>query len=115
MTHYATGRAFEYRVKRDLRKRGYYVSRSAGSHGAIDVLGHADGVILMVQCKTDGELPADEWNMLCLLAHWARPIAVPLLASKDERGHIVYARLTGEKVGRSRPCEKWEPKEVGES
>ena len=34
------------------------------------------------------------------------------LASKDDAGHIVYARLTGEKVGRSKPCEVWIPQEV---
>ena len=110
MTHYTRGRDFEYRVKRHLERHGFEVARMAGSHTAVDLMALRPGNWLFIQCKTDGRISAEQWNKLLLMAQWAN--ATPLLASKDGQGHIVYARLTGEKRGRERPCEAWEPMEV---
>ena len=39
MTNYSKGANFERRVKRYLESCGYYVVRSAGSHGVLDLVG----------------------------------------------------------------------------
>jgi Holliday junction resolvase len=52
VTRYERGRAKEYRVMAILRKDGWYVSRSAGSHGAVDVLAAREGRILLIQVKS---------------------------------------------------------------
>lgn len=49
--NYRAGRALEYEVKKDFERRGYQVSRTAGSHGLFDLIClRADDVVL-VQCK----------------------------------------------------------------
>lgn len=51
--NYISGRNFEYRVKKYLESKGYFVLRSAGSHTPVDLLAvhpiyyH----ILVIQCK----------------------------------------------------------------
>ena len=60
--NYQRGRRFEWEVKKDLEKQGYAVMRTAGSHGAYDLIAIYDGTSLYVrfiQCKvvkklTDG-------------------------------------------------------------
>lgn len=58
--NYVSGRAFEYRVKRYLEKKGYYVLRTAGSKSAFDLVAipMLDKVpflvvpdVLFIQCK----------------------------------------------------------------
>ncbi|MDA4127978.1 MAG: group I intron-associated PD-(D/E)XK endonuclease [Thaumarchaeota archaeon] len=49
---YQKGREREYKVMELLRKEGYRVSRSAGSHGAADVIAAKDGHVLLVQVKS---------------------------------------------------------------
>ena len=38
MTHYSSGRAFEYKIIHTLEKLGYYPIRTAGSHSQIDIV-----------------------------------------------------------------------------
>jgi Holliday junction resolvase len=97
-TFYESGRDFEYRVMAYLRKRGYlYVTRSAGSHGIIDI--HAakrlesSSIKLAVQAK-HGKSPFGPEDA-DLLIEWARAFeAIPILASNDKDGHIVTSRVT---------------------
>lgn len=57
--NYTSGRRFEYRVKKYLEKKGYYVMRSAGSKSPFDLIAipkhnHTCGSglnILLIQCK----------------------------------------------------------------
>lgn len=68
MTNYDRGKRFEHRVRDDLRKRGYYVIRSAGSKGKIDLVALIDGDVLLIQCKRDGRLPPAERKELLAIA-----------------------------------------------
>lgn len=52
MNPYKKGRNFEYRVKSDLEKKGYYVIRSAGSHSKFDLVAVSQEEVLLIQCKT---------------------------------------------------------------
>lgn len=49
---YARGRAKEYRTMELLRKDGWLASRSAASHGAVDVFAAKGGRMLLIQVKS---------------------------------------------------------------
>jgi len=51
-TAYARGRSREYQVLKKLRDEGWYCSRSAASHGPVDVFAAKDGKIRMIQVKS---------------------------------------------------------------
>ena len=51
-TNYEGGRSREYRAMSTLRKDGWLVARSAGSHGAVDVFAVKEGKVLLVQVKS---------------------------------------------------------------
>ena len=59
MHPYKKGRQFEYVVKKKFEKRGYYVVRSAGSHGVFDLIAIKKGEVLGIQCKL-GNVSKDE-------------------------------------------------------
>jgi len=50
--NYQKGRSKEYSAIYTLRKDGWMVSRSAASHGAVDVFAARDGRVLLVQVKS---------------------------------------------------------------
>ncbi|HXY82854.1 MAG TPA: hypothetical protein VEH56_03975 [Candidatus Saccharimonadales bacterium] len=51
-TPYARGRNREYQALRKLREEGWFCTRSAASHGPVDILAGRGGEILMVQVKS---------------------------------------------------------------
>lgn len=51
LTNYRRGARLEYRVKQRLEAAGFYVVRSAGSHGVADLVGIKDGQVYLVQVK----------------------------------------------------------------
>jgi len=65
--NYNSGRAFEYRVKKFLESKGYYVLRSAGSHSPIDLLAvhKRNHDCLLIQCK-HGSAKADQEELEAL-------------------------------------------------
>ena len=50
--NYVKGRSREYRAMSVLKKDGWMVSRSAASHGAVDVFAAKDGRVLLLQVKS---------------------------------------------------------------
>lgn len=52
MTRYEKGRAREYRAILMLREMGWLVSRSAASHGPVDLIAGKGGRVLLVQVKS---------------------------------------------------------------
>lgn len=52
MSKYSFGRQFEYTTKKSLEKLGFFVIRSAGSHGAIDILACKEEIVFAIQIKT---------------------------------------------------------------
>jgi hypothetical protein len=57
---YLKGRRFEYKRKAAWEKRGYSVMRTAGSHGAFDLIAvpvrNPVAVVELIQCKVTGTL-----------------------------------------------------------
>jgi len=51
-TPYARGRNREYQALRMLREDGWCCTRSAASHGPVDILAGKHGEILMIQVKS---------------------------------------------------------------
>ncbi len=51
-TRYAKGREREYRTMGILRREGWLVSRSAASHGAVDIFAARGGRLLLIQVKS---------------------------------------------------------------
>jgi len=72
-TAYARGRSREYQVLGKLRAEGWFCSRSAASHGPVDVFAAKDGEIRMIQVKSGrGRLRAGDRETLRL---WAQAYA----------------------------------------
>jgi Holliday junction resolvase len=51
-TPYTRGRSREYQALRILRAEGWFCSRSAASHGPVDIFAGRGGRVLMVQVKS---------------------------------------------------------------
>jgi len=100
MTHYNNGRSFEYKVMEDLSVSGWVSVRAAGSKGTTkaDIVAfHPDGRIMMVQCKTNGIISAEEWNRLHEVAGWNEH-STAVIAERPKRGKIAYWAITGKRV-----------------
>jgi Holliday junction resolvase len=86
--NYERGRASEYKCQRDLEALGYQTVRTAGSHGAADVIGWNTQHMRFVQCKTTTGTPSGGYkedmmklNSLLLPPHsqaelWVRKIGL---------------------------------------
>lgn len=110
MTQYANGAALERQVADDLRTRGWWVVRAAGSHGAADLVAlsrHADP--LLVQVKASGAISRAEWGELWDAADHVGGFALVADRARSEsdrrRTWIRYRRLAGPREGARR---EWE-------
>ena len=66
-TPYTRGRSREYQVLRKLRGEGWFCSRSAASHGPVDIFAGRNGRTLMVQVKSGtGRASKEERELLKL-------------------------------------------------
>jgi len=92
---YVRGRAFEYKIATIFRRKGYYVMRSAGSHGPADLIAVKKGYLsLMIQCKTgETKISMQERDIFYLASKEAGVIAI--VASKVSRKPTEYVRLVG--------------------
>ena len=69
-TPYHRGRSREYQVLKLLRKEGWLCSRSAMSHGPIDVFAARNGKDRLIQVKSGtGRMSSDDKIQL---KHWAK-------------------------------------------
>lgn len=95
MTNYRNGYIFELATMEHLQNEGYWVTRSAGSHSCVDVIGIKEGQIVLVQCKRDGKIsPAERASIQATAA--LLDCAVPVLAYKVVgKSAVLLARLTG--------------------
>ena len=93
--NYVQGRAFEYKIATLFRRKGYYVVRSAGSHGPADLVAVKKGLQpILIQCKTgNAGISTDERDILYLTAKETGSIAI--VASKEARKPTLFVRLIG--------------------
>lgn len=72
-TAYARGRSREYQVLKKLKGEGWCCSRSAASHGPVDVFAAKNGKVRMIQVKSGrGRLKPGDRETLKL---WAQAFA----------------------------------------
>ncbi len=112
---YAKGTRFEHKVRDDLAAMGYVVVRAAGSKGNVKadlVAFHDSYPLMLVQCKTNGQISKAEWDRLYEVAGWYEPRAVAVVAANGPKGSgVTYTRITGERVpyARTQPCVAYDP------
>lgn len=95
---YKKGRDFEYRVKRDMEKKGYTVVRSYASKTPADLTAVRDGQAVFVQCKLHNFYHVNEWNTF--IDYCANAGALPVFATRSEDGSTIsYYIITGKKDG----------------
>ena len=111
MSKYTKGRMFEYKCRKLLEARGFYVVRAAGSKGLIDLVAWKRDpffeiktpITYAVQCKT-GSMSTQAWNELYWLC--TEICALPILAvpNAKNRGKISWYKILAPKdKGRFRP------------
>ena len=88
--NYARGRSREYSTMLALKKDGWMVSRSAASHGAVDVFAAKEGRVLLVQVKS-GKATATK-DELEELVKWGK--------SSDGDAEVWYYKGKGKVVKR---------------
>jgi Holliday junction resolvase len=92
LNNYARGANFERDVKRDLEGKGYFAIRSAGSHGAVDIVAFGPKhPVWFIQAKIHGTMSPAERKELYRFANECGAWAVR--ASRPKRGEILYERL----------------------
>jgi len=84
MTQYQRGYRFERKAMEELIKKGYFVIRSAGSHGIFDLIAIKHRDVRGVQCKLSGRISNDE--LAKMKEAGERYGILPMLAWKDEVG-----------------------------
>jgi len=87
-----------YRLEREVfhffEQHGFYVARSAGSHGVFDVIAVRRGLVYGIQCKYSGRLTKREREEI--LAAAKEYDMVPLLVYAKNRRYWVRNLMTGE-------------------
>lgn len=111
MSNYRRGTYLETRAAEELSRAGFYVIRSAGSHGQADVVALRKAMPpVLVQCKTSMTIRGEEWNALHEVA--AQIGATAILATwNDTRRKIVWREITGVHLARTKswPYVPWDP------
>lgn len=90
----AAGDRHERACMARLRALGYLVIRSAGSFGVADVVAlRGDTLPLLISCKiTDRTTTAERMELMAVAIDAG---AIPLIASKPDRGQIKWTRVAG--------------------
>ena len=60
MTYYTKGADYERELKKRCEEQGYYVVRSAGSHGVADLVALSRCSVILIQCKSGKTGPKKE-------------------------------------------------------
>lgn len=99
---YKRGRTFEYRVMAHFEELGYYVMRSAGSHGAADIVALRNPHKILIQCKIGRWADVKEWNLFLDVCE--RAGAAPFFAMNDKRKlRIFYLVDKKDGTGKKQP------------
>jgi Holliday junction resolvase len=91
---YKKGYRLENAVFHFFEANGFYVARSAGSHGVFDVIAVRRGVVYGIQCKRNGKLTRAEKERI--LAAAKEYDIIPLLVYSKNRRYWVRNLMTGE-------------------
>lgn len=87
---YRRGANFERRVKRKLESEGWFVIRSAGSQGPVDLVALKPFKVMLIQCRRSGFLSAAEREKLRSLAE---RLQTPVFVASSTNGKITLERV----------------------
>ena len=87
MHPYKKGRQFEYKVKKEFEKLGYFVVRSAGSRGIFDLIAIRKYEVLGIQCKL-GKVSEDEVKKMLDIGRMYN--IIPVIVTKDGMWVIIH-------------------------
>lgn len=97
MSNYRNGANLERAIKQSLETDGYYVIKSGGSKGIVDLAAFKPGETLFIQCKLDGYLAPDE--RIAFYYQAGLVFAVPLVGLWVKEGRaarcVGFRELTG--------------------
>jgi len=82
--------AFESKIARIFKEKGYYTVVSAGSRGVADVVAIRSNEILFIQCKSNGGLSLNEKQRL---KHIVSTINAKGLLATHRNGRIVVKEI----------------------
>lgn len=86
MTNYSRGADFERALKREYEADGFFVVRSAGSRGAIDLMGiHPDGRTFALQAKLGTPTARERASIKDFKDHFAPSHCTVILATPKKR------------------------------
>jgi len=93
MSLYHKGRLFEWKVRDELRKKGYAVFRFAGSKPVDLFAVKSNGEMYFVECKTDVErnMTKREINRLRVIQECT---GIPVIIAFKQNGQIAYRFLS---------------------
>ena len=95
MTKYEKGAGFERKIATILRRKGYFVTRSAGSFSIADLTALKKGQKpLIIQCKA-GTAIVNEEDRDNLFLTAKRSGAIAITACKEDYKPIVFKQITG--------------------
>ena len=110
------GQEFERLTVADLETDWPYVTRASNSKGIADVVAIRPGEVLFVECKTNGILGVEQWNLLYhgAIAAGGTPLCAMPVDRRKNRGadRIRYMRLLAPKDGTRGVRQPWEPYDV---
>jgi len=93
---YKKGYRFEREVFNLFQSSGYYVIRSAGSHGTFDLICVKDGVVFGVQCKYNNHLnKREEYAMKLAFKQYG---IIPIYAYRRSREPILLKDISYNKL-----------------
>ena len=93
---YKKGYRFEREIFNLFSSAGFYVIRSAGSHGTFDLIAIKDGVVFGIQCKYNNHLNKRE-EMAMKLAFKQYGI-IPLYAFRKPREPLVLKDVINNRI-----------------
>ena len=102
-TNYKKGRAFEYRIMKFLRNKGYYCLRAYASKGLYDVIAIPPKPLdkdkwfnypLLIQAKLNGYVPPKEREKLSD-EKWQGNV---IIAYRDDKHKMAFKTVRGERL-----------------
>lgn len=93
---YKKGYRFEREIFNLFESAGYYVIRSAGSHGTFDLIAIKDGVVFGVQCKYNNHLNKRE--ELAMKLAFKQYGIIPIYAFRKPREPLVLKDVINNKL-----------------
>jgi len=91
MSAYRKGAYYERKLFHQLEKEGWYVVRSAGSKGALDLVAIRDGKVMGIQVKKRKQLSKAERENL---EHLREKLGVPIFVVQyTEKGGIMWEEI----------------------